>query len=150
MAFFEVFSLRLRNARRLRRAASPDGASRGPPAIPPNGVSIFAVVKMLRPFESRILGKVRKRPKTKNRPFSATRSPIDARFVASDGKSKPALDRRNGFFNFDPRNLWGAKWGVLHFSTKCACLGYYYNSSYRNNFHLDNKLSYCSSYLKTW
>jgi hypothetical protein len=52
--------------------------------------------------------------------FSATRSPIDARFVASDGKSKPALDRRNGFFDFDPRNLWGAKWGVLHFFTKCA------------------------------
>jgi hypothetical protein len=52
--------------------------------------------------------------------FSATRSPIDARFVASDGKSKPALDRRNGFFDFDPRNLWGAKWGVLHFWTKCA------------------------------
>jgi hypothetical protein len=52
--------------------------------------------------------------------FSATRSPIDARFVASDGKSKPPFDRRNGFFDFDPRNLWGAKWGVLHFWTKCA------------------------------
>jgi hypothetical protein len=46
-----------------RRCVSPS------PAIPPKIVSIFAVVKMLRPFESRIFGKVRKRPKSKNRRF---------------------------------------------------------------------------------
>jgi hypothetical protein len=46
-----------------RRCVSPS------PAIVPKIVSIFAVVKMLRPFESRIFGKVRKRPKSKNRRF---------------------------------------------------------------------------------
>jgi hypothetical protein len=75
---------------------------------------------MLRPFESRISEKCENARNRRIAVFSATRSPIDARFVASDGKSKPPFDRRNGFFDFDPRNFWGAKWGVLHFWTKCA------------------------------